>query len=71
MIKIIMILSAGLVLSACTKTIEEEFIPPRIVTNNNIETVPLPPPRPFNLGKRCWVETKTTQHAVIERRYCR
>lgn len=36
-----------------------------------VESMPLPPPRPFNLPKRCWIETHTTPHAVVERRICR
>ncbi len=61
-----------IVVAGCSNSqrIKESFVyeAPQV---KPVETMPLPPPRPFNLGKRCWIETETTQHAVIERRYCR
>jgi hypothetical protein len=61
-----------IVLAGCSNSqrIEENFVykAPQV---KPVETMPLPPPRPLNIGKRCWIEIETNHHAVIERRYCR
>ena len=66
------IVAATLVLAGCgSSRFEPEPVrrQPLIPPSPIIETMPLPPPRP--MPKKCWVETETTPHAVVERRYCR
>jgi hypothetical protein len=68
--KKIMIVLFGLSLAGCgTSRFEHEK--PFKIPSSKIESFPLPPPRPIDLPKKCWIETETTPHAVIERRYCR
>jgi len=61
----------GLILAACSSNRFVETETYTVPKSSKIDVMPLPPPRPFDLPKKCWVETETTQHAVIERRYCR